>query len=162
MKIEDTEQTQEVESQPNDTEIIGISPLGLTQQKMLEQEKLKEERREKRRKQLEANVAGKRGRPAGSKNKLTLLREAVLEKAEHMVLTDWEEIVQTTLTLAKAGDTTCLKILWDRVIPSKRAIDPDAADKNPNITINISGLQVKSVMDEPVEAEFEEIKDAES
>ena len=99
------------------------------------------------------------GRPKGAKNKLTLLREAVLNKAEHMVLSDWEEVVQTTLAMAKAGDTTCLKILWDRVIPSKRAIDSssDGTDKL-NITINVSGMEVRTVMDEPIDAEFEDVE----
>ena len=157
MKTKDTEQNQEVESQVTDTEIT--STVSLTQQKLIEDERLKLERAEKRRKQLQVNVAGKQGRPKGSKNKLTLLREAVLEKAEHMVLSDWEEVVQTTLTLAKAGDTSCLKILWDRVIPSKRAIDPDSGDKTPQVTINISGMQIKSVMDEPIEdADYEEVE----
>ena len=97
------------------------------------------------------------GRPKGAKNKLTLLREAVLNKAETMVLEDWEEVVQTTLTMAKAGDSTALKILWDRVIPSKRAVDDSAGTKDKlNITINVQGLEVKSVMGEAVDAEFTE------
>jgi hypothetical protein len=156
MKTKDTEQNPEAELLQTTTEPTTI--LSLTQQKMIEEEKRKLERAEKRRSQLKANVTGKQGRPKGSKNKLTLLREAVLEKAEHMVLSDWEEVVQTTLTLAKAGDTSCLKILWDRVIPSKRAIDPDSGDKTPTININISGLQVKSVMGEAIEdADYEEV-----
>lgn len=108
------------------------------------------------------NFAGKRGRPKGAKNKLTLLREAVINKAEEMVLNDWEEVVNTTLELAKQGDTQCLKILWDRVIPSKRAIDENAdRDKKPVVQINISGLQVRSVMGEDIEvtdADYEEVE----
>lgn len=101
----------------------------------------------------------KNGRPKGAKNKLTLLREAVLNRAETMVLDDWEEVVQTTLTMAKAGDATALKILWDRVIPSKRAVDTDSgANDKLNITINVSGLEVKTVLDEPIDAEFEDVE----
>ena len=108
------------------------------------------------------NFAGKRGRPKGTKNKLTLLREAVLAKAEEMVLSDWEEVVDTTLTLAKQGDTQCLKILWDRVIPSKRAIDENAnTDKKLSVSINISGLTVQSVMGEPIEVTDAEYTDVE-
>ena len=102
----------------------------------------------------------KSGRPKGAKGKLTLLREAVLNKAETMVLEDWEEVVQTTLTMAKAGDATALKILWDRVIPSKRAIDTDAgATDKLNITINVAGMEVRTVMDEPIDVEFEDTDD---
>lgn len=76
-----------------------------------------------------------------------------------MVLDDWEEVVQTTLTMAKAGDATALKILWDRVIPSKRAVDTDSgANDKLNITINVSGLEVKTVLDEPIDAEFEDVE----
>jgi hypothetical protein len=136
-----------------------------TRAKMLEIEQRKLEEKKRRAAQLAVNVEGKRGRKKGSRNKLTLLREAVLEKAEEMVLSDWEEVVENTLTLAKAGDTTCLKILWDRVIPSKRAIDTTQENKTPEIVINISGLQVKSVMgehvpqdeDESIDADYEEV-----
>ena len=159
MKTKDTGNSPEAESPVSSTETIGTQ--SLTKERMLEKAKKLEERKEKRRKQLQLNreKGGKGGRPVGSKNKLTLLREAVLEKAEHMVLEDWEEVVRNTIDLAKAGDTTCLKILWDRVIPSKRAIDSTEKNKNPEITINISGLEVKRVMDEPVEAEFTEVED---
>jgi len=159
VKTKDTGNSPEAESPVSSTETIGTQ--SLTKERMLEKAKKLEERKEKRRKQLQLNreKGGKGGRPVGSKNKLTLLREAVLEKAEHMVLEDWEEVVRNTIDLAKAGDTTCLKILWDRVIPSKRAIDSTEKNKNPEITINISGLEVKRVMDEPVEAEFTEVED---
>ena len=68
------------------------------------------------------------GRPAGSKNKLTLLREAVLANAEEIVLDNWEDLVQATVTLAKAGDSTALKILWDRVVPAKKAVEVTGKD----------------------------------
>jgi hypothetical protein len=127
-----------------------------------------------KKKRQETLAANKRkaksvGRPKGSKNKLTLLREAVVEKSETLVLNEWQEVVTTTLELAKQGDTTCLKILWDRVIPSKRAIDPnDHGDKKPVVQINISGLSVQQNVDADlpathddiiVEAEYEEVEE---
>lgn len=144
------------------TEMAG-KELSATQQKMLEEETRKERIRRERSERAKRDLEGKGGRPKGSKNKLTLLREVVLAKAENMVLDDWTDVVQTTLNMAKAGDSTCLKILWDRVIPSKRAIDSskDGIDKM-NITINVEGLEVKAVMGEkskePIEdAEYEEV-----
>ena len=91
------------------------------------------------------------GRPKGSKNKLTLLREAVLESAESIVLGNFEDIVKATVELAKAGDPTALKIVWDRIIPAKRSIEDkvDTHDKL-NIHINISGMEVLSVGGEKV------------
>ena len=141
------------------TDIEQSSIASFTVQKLKEQQEKDQALLLQRQETAAANFAGKQGRPVGSKNKLTLLREAVLAKAEDMVLNDWEEVVQTTLSLAKQGDTQCLKILWDRVRPSKRAIDDrNSTTDKMNVTINISGLEVKSVMGEPaVDAEFVEL-----
>ena len=87
------------------------------------------------------------GRPKGSKNKLTILREAVLANAENIVLENWEELVQCTVALAKAGDPTALKILWDRVIPAKRAIEEKSKEDKLNITINVNGMEVGEIFD---------------
>lgn len=103
------------------------------------------------------------GRPQGSKNKVTLLKEAIIMDAESLVLTNWEKVVKKTIELAEDGDTQCLKILWDRVIPAKRAVEEGKGklDKG-NITINISGLEVAraevlEVEPEAIEAEFIEV-----
>lgn len=90
------------------------------------------------------------GRPKGSKNKLTILREAVLANAENIVLENWEELVTCTVALAKAGDPTALKILWDRVIPAKRAIEEKSKEDKLNITINVNGMEVGEVFDAEV------------
>jgi hypothetical protein len=81
-----------------------------------------------------------KGRPKGSKNQLTLLREAVLHNAEEMVLENWEELVAMTIEMAKMGDTTALKILWDRIIPSKRAVDDRVVDNKPQIVIQVNKM----------------------
>ena len=88
------------------------------------------------------------GRPMGSKNKVTLLKEAILQQAEEKVMQEFMTIVDTTIKLANSGDTTCLKILWDRVLPAKRAIDDDNGKTDKlNVTINISGMETKGVQD---------------
>jgi hypothetical protein len=139
-----------------DTE-LNLTGSSATVAAMAKRQRPKEELRQQRAAHLDKVRVG---RTKGAKGKLTLLREAVLEKAETMVLKDWEDVVQQTLTLAKEGDSTCLKILWDRVIPSKRAIDESKSTKDKlNITINVEGMAVKAVMDEPVEAEFTEVED---
>lgn len=106
------------------------------------------------------------GRPKGSRNKLTILREAVLEKAETMVLNEWEELVKTTIQLAKAGDSTCIKILWDRVIPAKRAVE-EKDGKEDKLTVNIvvKGMEVTDVFGEKtgreekiIEGDYEEVE----
>lgn len=140
--------------------------LSVVQKKMLEMEQLKQRVADAKAKRLATATKNltRNGRKKGAKGKATLLREAVLAKAENMVLEDWTEVVETTLEMAKGGDTTALKILWDRVIPSKRAVDGaggDAASKQ--IVINISGMEVAKVLDEPViEADFVEVEDGDT
>lgn len=101
------------------------------------------------------------GRPKGSKNKTTLLREAVIEGAEMIVLDNLEEIVKTTVKLAKEGDPTCLKIVWDRVIPAKRSIEQkEGGEDKLNISIVIKGMEDQEdpiIESDTIEAEFEEI-----
>ena len=103
-----------------------------------------------------------KGRRKGSRNKVTILREAVLQKAENLVLDQWVELVQTTIDLAKKGDSTCIKILWDRVIPAKRAVEEkDGKEDKLNINITIKGMEVESTFGEketPIDADYEEVK----
>ena len=98
-----------------------------------------------------------KGRPKGSKNKLSLLREAVLENAENIVLSNFEDIVRSTVELAKQGDATALKIVWDRIIPAKRTVEEkvDGEDKL-NISISIVGMDVSEVGGEKVETDVVE------
>lgn len=105
-------------------------------------------------------VANPNGRKKGSKNKTSILRQAVLLKAEDIVLNRWEEIVETTVKMAAEGDSRALKILWDRMLPAKKAVDGsgDGKDKM-NITINVSGLEVKSIDSDALDADYEEIID---
>ena len=102
-----------------------------------------------------------KGRPKGSKNQLTLLREAVRDKAEDLVLSNFTDVVEATIELAKQGDATALKILWDRIIPSKRAVEEKVEGQDKlNITINVEAMSVQPtevIETNVVEAEFIEI-----
>ena len=81
------------------------------------------------------------GRPKGIKNKLTILKEAVLEEVEENLLTNWSSIVAKTIELANEGDTTCLKIVWDRMMPAKRAIEArEGTEDRLNIVIEVTGM----------------------
>lgn len=98
-----------------------------------------------------------KGRPKGSKNKLSLLREAVLESAENIVLSNFEDIVQATVELAKQGDATALKIVWDRIIPAKRTVeDKVEGEDKMNISISIVGMDVAEIGGEKVKADVVE------
>ena len=61
---------------------------------------------------------GNGGRRPGSKNRTTIVAEALL-KGEEL------ELVQKAIELAKAGDTQMLKFLLDRVLPKERSVRVD-------------------------------------
>jgi hypothetical protein len=61
---------------------------------------------------------GNGGRKPGSKNKATLVAEALLKGEE-------EELVRKAIQVAKAGDVQMLKFLLDRLLPKDRSVRID-------------------------------------
>src|SRR5262245_9043136 len=61
---------------------------------------------------------GNGGRRPGSKNRTTLVAEALLEGEE-------VELVRKAIELAKAGDVQMLKFLLDRILPKERSVHLD-------------------------------------
>ena len=98
---------------------------------------------------VKKNLGG--GRTAGTKNRQTLLREAVIAGAENLILKNFTKIVKKTVEMAENGDTTCMKIIWDRYMPAK-SFDKSDPDKL-NISITIEGIKTASI----TEGEFKEV-----
>ena len=94
----------------------------------------------------------KGGRPKGSKNTLTLLQEAAKNGIMTDVLNRFQPIVNKTIELAEEGDSTCLKILWDRVLPAIKASDGTASQSNSGITIVVQGTKI--TQQETIDAEL--------
>jgi hypothetical protein len=61
---------------------------------------------------------GNGGRRLGSKNRTTLVADALLKDEEL-------ELVRKAIELAKAGDTQMLKFLLDRILPKERSVRVD-------------------------------------
>jgi hypothetical protein len=61
---------------------------------------------------------GNGGRKPGSKNRTTLVAQALLKREE-------TDLVRKAIELAKAGDVPMLKFLLDRVLPKERPIQLD-------------------------------------
>jgi hypothetical protein len=61
---------------------------------------------------------GNGGRRPGSKNRTTLVAQALLEGEE-------VELVRKAIELAKAGDVQMLKFLLDRILPKERSVRVD-------------------------------------
>ena len=103
-----------------------------------------------------------RGRPKGSKNKATLLREGEIEKAlklcEGHAALEAPKIVMAMAEKAKQGDVAAAKLILDRVMPAKRQVD----DRNANIsgiTINITSTKGLQDGNHPIEGEAVELSD---
>jgi hypothetical protein len=58
---------------------------------------------------------GNSGRKPGSKNRTTLVAEALLRDEE-------SKLVRTAIELAKDGDVPMLKFLLDRILPKERSV----------------------------------------
>lgn len=74
------------------------------------------------------STTGRRGgRKPGSKNKKTLLREEllqlVLQDAEDILMAELPKIIKTVVKKAQAGDMQAAKLILDRSIPAKKAIE---------------------------------------
>ena len=106
-------------------------------------------------------VRSPRGRGKGTKNKLTLYREAVLMKQEKKLLQNLPEILDVVIAQAKKGDMQAIKLYLDRVIAAKKVAEENEENKGPpTINIVIQGAKARTTMGRVVEADFEKIDDS--
>jgi hypothetical protein len=80
--------------------------------------KLRSNRRSHRRARGRPFEKGNGGRRPGSRNRTTLVAEALLKGEE-------VELVRKAIELAKAGDAQILKFLLDRILPKERLVRVD-------------------------------------
>lgn len=80
------------------------------------------------------------GRPKGSKSKVTLIKQAIESDLTEQLSYDASAILQKTIQLAKEGDTTCIKILMDRLLPALRSGDVNEKAGIGNIHIHVSSI----------------------
>lgn len=104
----------------------------------MSEEKTEKERRNKSG-QFPKGVSGNpAGRPKGAKNKTTILKEYVESQLTEQLSMDAQELLGTAIKLAKAGDTTMLKVLLDRLLPARKAEDGRGSKGKSQIVVNIS------------------------
>lgn len=82
------------------------------------------------------------GRPKGSKNSLTILKEAVLAKSEDVILEHFPKIVTAVCQKAMEGDMTAAKLIMDRILPTKKAVEFSTKDNQDfGIKIIVQGIE---------------------
>jgi len=80
------------------------------------------------------------GRPKGSKNKTTLLREAMQEKADRQLSRNVPKVLEVVIKAALAGDMSAAKMILDRAVPVKKADDGDGDTGKQLVNITITNL----------------------
>ncbi len=111
-------------------------------------------------------VAGKSGNPAGkkpgTKNKLTLYREAVLMKQEKKLLQNLPGVLDVVIEKALAGDMTATKLFLERVLAAKKVAEEGEQKGSQSINIIIQGAKGSATLGNPtINAEFEVMNDEE-
>lgn len=104
------------------------------------------------------------GRKKGSKNKSTILREALTNDFEEQLQTNFKRVIEVVCSQAVEGCRQSQKLLLDRVIPTVHAeSDKDKGGKfSGGISITIGTLeptQSISVTPDVIDGDYEEIED---
>ena len=102
------------------------------------------------------------GRPKGSKNKLTQMQNELIDQFVGEMNKEFKAVIRTIIREAKNGDMTAARLLMDRAIPARKAVEHYGAQDSGGIVINIKGLEDVSLNeDTAINANFEEIDENE-
>lgn len=64
-----------------------------------------------------------KGRPKGAKSKKTLLQEVLINDAQDIMVKHFPKIVEAVVERAKQGDMVAARMVMDRLIPAKKAVE---------------------------------------
>ena len=78
-----------------------------------------------------------KGKKKGTRNMTTLLRQAVLNKQEDIMLKHLPKIVKLACQMAEKGDLQAMKMIMDRMVPVQKPVDSSANGGGGNRAINI-------------------------
>lgn len=70
-----------------------------------------------------------KGRPVGSKNKITLMKQALEGELRTQIGPHMAEVVAKALQMAKEGNESMIKLLIDKTVPTTKASDDEAETK---------------------------------
>ena len=103
------------------------------------------------------------GRPKGSKNRTTLIKQAMEEALTRNAAENFTAILDQAIDMAKEGDKDMIKFVLGDVLKEARRADPEEADtkKIGKIEISFSPYtgNPETSAKEVIEAEFAEVED---
>ena len=112
--------------------------------------------------------ANPHGRPKGSKNTMTELQNELIEKFAGDMRKDFDKVIKAVIKNAIGGDMTAAKLLLDRAIPARKAVEHYGTNETAGgITIVISGTEETDITARRshgtavVDGEYEEIDEDE-
>ena len=112
-----------------------------------------------------AGVSGnKLGRPKGSKNRTTVMKQAMEEALTRDLAGEFAELTKVAFQMAKEGDKDMLKFLLGDVMKEVRKAEVEEDKLNlKDVEVSITqyfGDAAKTAARDAVDAEFKEIKEA--
>lgn len=78
------------------------------------------------------------GRPKGSRNKITVMKLALEGELREQLKYDMAAIMAIAINMAKNGDTSMIKLLIDKTVPTTKSVDDEPQKEK--ITIQIGRL----------------------
>jgi hypothetical protein len=97
------------------------------------------------------------GRPKGAKNKVTLMKIALEGELRTQLGPHMASILAKAIDMANKGDASMIKLLVDKTIPTTKASDEEASDKE-KIVIQIGRLPERADESIPINAESVEVR----
>ncbi len=98
------------------------------------------------------------GRPKGSVNALTEMQNELIQQFAGSMNKDFAAVLKAVVKKAKDGDMTAAKLLFERAIPARKAVEHYGRDEGrAGINIIIRGIDTEVKSEEPIEADFKEI-----
>jgi hypothetical protein len=97
------------------------------------------------------------GRPKGTKNRLTLMQNELIDQFAGEMNKEFKAILRTVIREAKGGDMTAARLLLDRAIPARKAVEHYGAQESGSIIINVQGIDNLGLNKPAINADFEEI-----
>jgi hypothetical protein len=94
-------------------------------------------------------AVNKGGRPRGSKNKSTILAEAIRGDFEKSLRTNFKAIMSVLIAEAKGGNMEAIKLLFNKAIPNA-GVKEEVKDRDFGVNIVIQDMRTEV---KPVEGE---------
>lgn len=104
-------------------------------------------------------IANPKGRPKGSKNKLTELKTALETAMVEQLQEDVSEILGKAVQMAKKGDKQMIRFVLERFLPKASSGEEQDSRGIGGINIIVQGMPEKSVTIEAEREDREEVTD---